>query len=256
MNENKEQQIQSDGLQDVRDNSKPIDPTTSNSAPVLSKKDELLEMGVSFDFDGFQVVRREFFAHLNEPSVSFNNYKFYVNTACLSKFPETDHVQVLVNRRTKILALRPCEEGERDSFIWCNKSKGKRKPKQTTCKLFFAKIVSLMGWNPDYRYKLTGKLVHANGEYLIAFDLTATEVYQRTFLEGSKPKTSKTPVFPSEWQDQFGLPFKEHRQSMQINTFDGYAIYAIKDHSKMDVGSPAEEQQTLVPNLNNGGIDE
>ena len=117
MNENKEQQIQSDGLQDVRDNSKPIDPTTSNSAPVLSKKDELLEMGVSFDFDGFQVVRREFFAHLNEPSVSFNNYKFYVNTACLSKFPETDHVQVLVNRRTKILALRPCEEGERDSFI-------------------------------------------------------------------------------------------------------------------------------------------
>ena len=53
MNENKEQQIQSDGLQDVRDKSKLNDPTTSSSAPVLSKKDELLEMGVSFDFDGF-----------------------------------------------------------------------------------------------------------------------------------------------------------------------------------------------------------
>ena len=237
MNENKEQQIQG-----MWNKSQPVEPTTSDGAPVLSKNDELLEMGESFDFDGFQVVRREFFAHLNEPSVSFNNYMFNVNTACLSKFPETEYVQVLVNRKTKILALRPCEESERDSFLWCNNSKGKRKPKQTTCKLFFAKIVSLMGWNSDYRYKLTGKLIHANGEYLIAFDLTATEVYQRTFPEGTKPKTSKTPVFPSEWQDQFGLPFNQHRQSMQINIFDGYAIYAIKDNSKMD-GYDAVEQQ-------------
>ncbi len=122
MNENKEQQMQSDDSQGMRDNSQSIEPITSSGAPVLSKNDELLEMGESFDFDGFQVVRREFFAHLNEPSVSFNNYKFYVNTACLSKFPETDHVQVLVNRKTKILALRPCQEGERDSFLWCNNS--------------------------------------------------------------------------------------------------------------------------------------
>lgn len=256
MNEKKEQQIPSDVSQDMRDNSQPVEPTTSDGAPVLSKNDELLEMGAAFDFDGFQVVRREFFAHLNEPSISFNNYKFYVNTACLSKFPETEHVQVLVNRKTKILALRPCEEGERDSFLWCNNSKGKRKPKQTTCKLFFAKIISLMNWNPDYRYKLTGKLIHAKGEYLIAFDLTATEVYQRTFLEGAKPKTSKTPVFPSEWQDQFGLPFKEHRQSMQINIFDGYAIYAIKDNSKIEGNASTAGQQAVMPSLNNGGIDE
>jgi len=229
MNEHKEQMIKAEGSQSIMNSFQAVE-TTLHGAPVLGKNDELLEMGASFDFDGFQVVRREFFAHLNEPSISFNNYKFYVNTACLTKFPETDYVQVLVNRNTKILALRPCGEGERDSFLWCNNSKGKRKPKQTTCRLFFAKIVSLMNWNPDHRYKLTGKLVQANGEYLIAFDLTATEVYQRTFVEGAKPKTSRTPVFPSEWQEQFGLPFKEHRQSMQINIFEGYAIYAIKEN--------------------------
>ena len=229
MNEHKEQMIKAEGSQSIMNSFQAVE-TTLNGLPVLGKNDELLEMGASFDFDGFQVVRREFFAHLNEPSISFNNYKFYVNTACLTKFPNTEYVQVLVNRNTKILALRPCGEGERDSFLWCNNSKGKRKPKQTTCRLFFAKIVSLMNWNPDHRYKLTGKLVQANGEYLIAFDLTATEVYQKTFVEGAKPKTSRTPVFPSEWQEQFGLPFKEHRQSMQINIFEGYAIYAIKEN--------------------------
>lgn len=216
-------------------------------APLLEKGDEIIDMGDDFDFDGFQVVRREFFAHLSEPAVTFNNYRFYVNRACLNKFPDTNYVQVLVNRNTKIMALRPCAENARDSFCWCSVSKGKRKPKQTTCKLFFAKIVSLMEWNPDYRYKLLGRLIHANGQYMIAFDLNATETYQRTFPDGEKPKMSRTPVFPAEWQDQFGLSYKDHQLSMQINIFDGYAIYSIKDTSASkstdEVKQDADEPQ-------------
>ena len=214
--------------------------------PLLEKGDEIIDMGADFDFEGFQVVRREFFAHLSEPAATFCNCRFYVNSACLNKFPDTNFVQVLVNRNTKIMALRPCAENARDSFAWCSASKGKRKPKQTTCKLFFAKIVSLMEWNPDYRYKLLGRPIHANGHYMIAFDLNATETYQRTFSEGVKPKTSKTPVFPAGWQDQFGLSYKEHQQSMQINIFDGYAIYSIKDTL---APTPAEEVKQDTANL-------
>ena len=211
---------------------KEIKRMLDRDAPFLEQGDEIVEMGDGFDFEGYQVVRREFFAHLREPSVTFSSCRFYVNTACLNKFPDTDYVQVLVNRNTKIMALRPCEENARDSFAWCYTSKGKRKPRQTTCRLFFAKIVSLMEWDPDHRYKLLGKLIHANGEYMIAFDLTATEVYQKTAKEGVRPKMSKTPVYPASWQDQFGLPYKEHQQSMQIDIFDGYAIYTIKDTSQ------------------------
>lgn len=218
------------------------DTVIENSKKLVTE--EVIDLG-DFDFDGFQVVRREFFAHMFEPAASFNNCKFYVNSACLAKFPEADFVQVLINQESRIMALRPCHEGERDSYAWCNVSKGKRKPKQTTCKLFFAKVVTMMGWNPDYRYKLLGKLIHANGEYLLAFDLTATEVYQRTFAEGAKPKTSKTPTFPASWQNQFGLPFNEHRQSMQINIFDGYAIYALKDNSA-STGGEAEVAEQMV----------
>ena len=203
----------------------------SEVKPVLSEGDEIIDMGEDFDFGDFQVVRREFYAHLREPSISFNNSRIYVNSACLTKFPHTEYVQILINRNTKILALRPCREGERDSFPWCYASKGKRKPKQVTCKLFFAKIFTLMGWNPDFRYKLLGTVIHSKGEYLLAFDLSSTEVYQKTYVEGEKPKASRTPVFPSGWQNQFGLPFYEHRQSMQVNIFDGYAIYAIKDNT-------------------------
>jgi len=75
-------------------------------------------------------------------------------------------------------------------------------------------------------------IIHSNGEYLLAFDLTATEVYQRTITEDSKPKSSRTPTFPANWQNQFGLPYYEHKQSMQINIFEGYAIYSVRETKK------------------------
>ena len=192
---------------------------------------DVIELSDEFDFEGYQVVRREFFAHTFEPSITFNNYKVYVNTACLNKFPHADCAQLLINRDSHILALRPCAESERDAFAWCNTSGGKRKPRQVTGKFFFAKLFELMDWNIDYRYKLLGKVIHANDEYLIAIDLNASEVYQRIAKDGGKPKTARTPVFPAGWKDQFGLPYHEHQKSLQINIFDGYAIYGIKDNT-------------------------
>jgi len=260
MSEFDEKMTISELLQKVTDTPYEESFPVGNANPVMPMPmladDDILDVGDGFDFEKFQVVRREFFAHIFEPSVTFNNCKFNVNTACLNKFPKADYVQVLINQKSKMLALRPCEENARDSFQWCNAKAGKRKPKQVTCKLFFAKIFSLMDWNPDYRYKLLGRLIHANGEYLLAFDMTATEVYQRIFPEGQKPRASRTPVFPAEWQDQFGLPFSEHRQSMQINIFDGYAIYAIKEKTqnmKSDVGATSQESFTdlTAPPLEN-----
>ena len=48
-----------------------VDDLNTNISPVLAEGDEIIEMGEDFDFDGFQVVRREFFAHMREPSCSF-----------------------------------------------------------------------------------------------------------------------------------------------------------------------------------------
>ena len=84
-------------------------------SPANSSSDEVLEMAGDFNYDGYQVVRREFFAHINEPSVTFNNCKFYVNTACLNRFPQVDYVQVLVNQESRILAIRPCRAEDRDA---------------------------------------------------------------------------------------------------------------------------------------------
>ena len=196
---------------------------------IVKEEDEVIEDIPTFDLDSFQVVRREFFSHISEPSISFCDYKIGLNAACIKRMPDTDYIQFLVNRQTKTLAVRPCQESDLHSFQWCTTSGGKRKPRQVTGKMFFMKIFTMMDWNPDYRYKILGKLIRANGQYLFVFDLTSTEMYRRIVKEGEKTKTSRVPVFPAEWQDQFGVPFEEHRKQLQINIFDSYTVFGIKD---------------------------
>ena len=67
----------------------------------------------------------------------------------------------------------------------------------------FAKVISLMNWNPNYRYKLLGKLIRSGDEVLFIFDLTTPEIFMRTSKEGEKPRVSRTAIYPSEWQNQF-----------------------------------------------------
>ena len=41
----------------------------------------------TFSYQGYQVVRGEYFAHMNEPSVTLADYRITVNNACLKKAP-------------------------------------------------------------------------------------------------------------------------------------------------------------------------
>lgn len=184
-----------------------------------------------FSYEGYQVVRGEFFAHIYEPSFTFNNYKVSVNTACIKKLPEYDYVQILVNPDEKKLAVKPCKEDEKDSFRWCSAT-SKRSPRQITCRMFFAKVISLMDWNPDYRYKLLGKLIRSENDLLFVFDLTSPEIYKRNVKENGKSSSSRTPAYPEGWKNQFGLPVKEHKQQIQVSVFNGYAVFGLQDEKK------------------------
>ena len=62
-----------------------IEDTVTPMTIDASAPGDVIELRDDFDFDGYQVVRREFFAHTFEPSITFNNYKVYVNTACLEQ---------------------------------------------------------------------------------------------------------------------------------------------------------------------------
>ena len=145
-----------------------------------------------FSDDGFEVIRSQFFSSSSEPVLSFGRMKMWVNSVCLKRFQETEYIQILVNRGTRTLTLRPSREDARDALPWCSAGSKKRKPRQLSCPIFFAKIYALMEWNLDCRYRLTGKYLCESGEQLLAFDLRSAEAFitagmrpgdmRRTFL--------------------------------------------------------------------------
>ena len=94
-----------------------------------------------------------------------------------------------------------------------------------------------MGWDQNFRYRISGRLIRANSEALLVFDLSAAEAYP---LDGDPP----APVFPNDWRDQFGLPVGEHAQASEVPVFDGYSIFTVGeshasenvDHGSIGIG--------------------
>lgn len=241
------------GSGEPMDNSSPENSGSSSAlSPMEVVSDEEIEKAPASIFNGFQIVRSEFFSQLREPAITFSQGKIGVNSACIKKLPKVDYAQILVNREKKMLAIRPCQESDIFSFQWCSyrAKDGKRQPRQVTGRMFFLKICTLMGWNLDYRYKILGKLIRANNEYLFIFNLQAAQTFVREeAAEGEKPKLSRTPTFPEKWQNAFGIPFEDHQKALQINMFQGFAVYSIKDDSPASPVQPkiAPEQTPPPP---------
>ena len=223
----------------------------------ITNQTEIQGSEVEFSYEGYQVVRGEFFAHLFEPSVTIADEKVSVNTACLRKLPDVEYVQFLVNRDEKKLAVKPCGESAKDSFRWAGVGKdGKRKPKTITCPIFFGKVMQLMGWNPQYRYKILGKLIRTKEESIYVFDLTCAETYQRG--KAGDVSHFRRAIYPDEWKDQFGVPVKEHQDMTLVKIFDDYTVFRIskEEESSYDKATDHtghEEEQDADPQKHTEG---
>lgn len=201
----------------------------------------------SFSYDGYQVVRGEFFAHLFEPSVTLKDEKVSVNAACLRKLPDVEYVQFLVNPEEKKLAVKPCTEDTKDSFCWASiGADGKRKPKTISCKIFYAKVMRLMEWNPNHKHKILGKLIKTATDTIFVFDLNSAETFIKKNDNGED--TSRKAIYPENWQNQFGLPVKEHSDTVLVNIFDNYTVFRIEknegENSNENTDVPGSKEET------------
>ena len=208
---------------------------TSTGFKPLSKEEReeaaRIALEAGFSFDGYQVVRREFFSHRFDPTLTIKGNSIIFNNACISRLEQVIYVQVLVNPTAEKLVIRPCSEGARDAIRWCVTRDDKRKSRQITCGLFTAKLYDMMGWEALYRYKLQGTRINYQGEQLYVFDLT-TEAFlpqvKETDENGTVKRKKAVPMYPADWRDSFGIPVQEHTASMQINLLDGYAYMETK----------------------------
>ena len=145
-----------------------------------------IELAEDFSYEGYQVVRRELFAHLREPAVVIRRDSVTFNTACIAGLEDAVYIQILVNQDNKRMVVRKCEENDKDALRWCVAKPDKRKSRKMTNKIFSAMMYEMMGWNLDCRYKILGHKITFEDETIYVFDLMETEIFLD--IKGKKAK--------------------------------------------------------------------
>lgn len=200
----------------------------------------------SIDLDDYEIVSAEFFAQVREPAFTINVNKITANAACVRMLPDVDYVKILVNQKEKKLVLKPCDELDISGYKWARMKDGRRYASQRTGEPFVLIICKLMGWNPDYRYKILGKKNKANGEDVLVFDLTVAQVFEKP-APGENGKGSRRAIMPAGWNGRFGPKFGENKRTLQVDTFSGYTVFSIKGDKKRKSEALPEDagEQTL-----------
>ena len=232
-----------------------INQTIENTENIDQKA---LELAQDFSYDGYQVVRRELFAHLREPAVVIRRDSVTFNTACIAGLEDAVYIQILFNQDNKRMVVRKCEENDKDALRWCIEKPDKRKSRKMSNKLFSAMMYDMMGWNTDCRYKILGHKITHEDETMYIFDLLETEIFMDTkrkkkanpdSLEKKEElvtaetdqrpeqnqeeiaakvarKLNRIPFYPKNWKDSFGLSVEEHKKALETNLTDGYIEFS------------------------------
>ena len=88
------------------------------------------EIEQTFDYDGYQVARRELFAHLRDPAIVIRKESVTFNTACIAGLEDVVYVNIMFNSTLKRLVVKGCNENDKDALRWCVAKPDKRKSKQ------------------------------------------------------------------------------------------------------------------------------
>ena len=212
------------------------------------------EIEQTFDYEGYQVARRELFAHLRDPAIVIRKDSVTFNTACIAGLEDVVYVNIMFNSTLKRLVVKGCNENDKDALRWCVAKPDKRKSRKMSCRLFAELLYKEMGWASDCRYKILGYRIEFEGESLYVFDLIAAEVFHERKKKPSdevmpteasaenneemQPVNTRKGYYPDDIAGSFGVPVEQHRQESEVRQMDGYVSVG------MLTGLPGQQQNT------------
>ena len=195
------------------------------------------ELESTFSYDGYQVVRKELFAHLRDPAIVIRKDSITFNTACISGLEDVVYVHVMFNSDLKRIVVRGCDENDKDALRWCIEMPDKRKSRKMSCKPFSDLVYNEMGWDSDCRYKILGYRINFEGETLYVFDLLVPEIFHEgqkrkkgesaPQSEETKPVNTRKGFYPDDIAGTFGVPVEEHLKESEVKQIDGYVSMGI-----------------------------
>lgn len=214
-----------------------------------------------FDFEGYEVVRKELFSKANCPAVTLKYGSISFNCRAIRKLDECSHIQILINQERKLMIAKPCGEDEKDSVQWSKVDKhGKVVPRKITGKYFTWQLFGDMKWDINATMKMLGTLLTCKSERIFVFDLVNAEAYiSVSAMDPENPNRRKrVPYSPKHWEGHYGPSYEDSRMEV-VKTFEGVPEGFVKitlpsTPSKKPAEDKAEPNESNKEDTTNGNV--
>lgn len=221
------------------------------------------ELEKEFSYDGYQVVRKELFAHLRDPAIVIRKDSVTFNTACINGLEDVVYIHMMFNKELKRIVVEGCDENDKDALRWCVAKPDKRKSRKMMGRPFSELIYREMGWEEGCRYKILGYRIQFEGKTLYVFDLNVPEVFlekkrkKKTDddIETSEPVTAQVEeqpevntrkgYYPDDIANTFGVSVEQHREETAFHHMNGYVSVGVLTGSAGRQGE-RQKQGSLV----------
>jgi DNA invertase Pin-like site-specific DNA recombinase len=157
------------------------------------------------DLRGFQVVREELFTSSAKPCAMFSIKDVGFNSGCVKKLNGAVFVEMLFHPEKRLLAVRPCAEEFSNAVKWVKEKEGRFCPRSISGKAFLNVLFEMCGWDTKSKYRAHGMFRRHDNQSAIIFSL-------REVVSINK----RMPVFPTEWEETFGVDLYRHIQEREL----------------------------------------
>lgn len=183
----------------------------SNSVGRRRRDVRLLKSALSvFDLKGYQVVRSQFTqARYEGPAITIGKDRITFNLFCVRKFADVGYVQLLLHPSERKIAIRPCDKGAVHCIKWRPNEVKPLYAKVLCCQHFGAALFSMMGWDPNFLYRIRGTWIQREHNQIIICNLeNAVSVVPLPQTDGAHLRRAES--YKEAWGYGFGEDFYDH----------------------------------------------
>ena len=183
------------------------------------------------ELQNLEVLRTELASSYLKPKIilAYDNISF--NKACVKLLPETQFVNILIDRLKKRIIVLPVNRHAKDALRWCNIKKGEVIKRTCTAKKFGEKLYDMMRWVKENKYRVLAYFQEIEGVQLLVFNLGEHEIVVPEFVTTKTGKVVKRgKVYLAEKMEAgFGMPLSEHSVANEVEL---NAHYTLSDKDK------------------------
>lgn len=198
-------------------------PPEENSEPMVFEAHS-----GDFDLRGYQVAKGQFFSGTGSINVTFGDRYMKFSTEAVRKF-DTPYVEILVEPRKKLLAVRPSEKHRKYARKWYIPTEKGPQPRYISGSAFLPALYEIFGWDQRFKYRMLGTFQENESERVLVFSLQDSEAFipndiirkpdeeEKTYINAYK---NTVHAYPKDIINGFGSGYYRQAQALELRSFD------------------------------------